>query len=55
VIAAVAITFGVLALWNIRLSVSWYMTVAKSHAWFEGALLVYFVLRGEHARARQTT
>jgi hypothetical protein len=40
-----AVTFVGLAVWNMNESVGWYMTLAKSHAWFEGAFLAYFLLR----------
>ena len=32
-IAVVAVAFVALAVWNVRESVAWYMTLAKSHAW----------------------
>jgi hypothetical protein len=46
VIALLAIGFIALSAWDIRLSLRWYMTLARSHAWFELAFLSYFMLRG---------
>lgn len=50
-IVVAALAFVGLAAWNTRQAVSWYMTLATSHAWFECAFLSYFVLSGERARA----
>jgi hypothetical protein len=50
-IAVVALAFAGLAVWNVRQSLSWYMTLATSHAWFECTFLAYFVASGERARA----
>jgi hypothetical protein len=38
-LAALALAFVGLAIWNVQSAVSWYMTLAKSHAWFECAVL----------------
>jgi hypothetical protein len=40
------------AAWDVRQSVSWYMNLAKAHAWFECAFLSYFVVRGRRRRAQ---
>ena len=50
-IAGVAIAFVGLAGWNVRESVGWYLTLAKSHAWFECAFVGYFALRRGRFRA----
>ena len=49
-ILVAALAFVGVALWDIRTSVSWYMNIAKSHAWFECAFLAYFVVSGERLR-----
>lgn len=41
-----------IALWDVRTSLVWYMTLAKSHAWFEGALVVHFLASGKRMRVR---
>jgi hypothetical protein len=46
-IVLAAVAFVVLAVWNVRESVTWYMTLAKAHAWLELAFLAYFVVRQE--------
>ena len=47
VIVLAALAFAALAIWNVRESVVWYMTLVKSHAWFELSFLAYLVLRRE--------
>ncbi len=49
-IVALAGGLVALAFWNVRLSVDWYLTLAKSHAWFECAFVCYFLLQGRTAR-----
>lgn len=51
---AIALGFVVLALWNIRTSLVWYMVLAKSHAWFECAFLAHFIARGDRFGMRAT-
>ena len=46
-IACCAIGFASLACWHLRQSVSWYMTLARAHVWFEIAALAYFVGRAD--------
>ena len=46
-VALAAVAFAGLAVWNVRESIAWYMTIAKSHAWFELAFLAYFAVRQE--------
>jgi hypothetical protein len=53
VIAAAVLAFAGMALWNVRTSVLWYMTLARSHAWFECALLAYFVVRRARLGGRE--
>jgi len=50
-IAVVAVGFAGAAVWNVRDSVSAYLVLAKSHAWFELAFLTYFVVSGQRRRA----
>jgi hypothetical protein len=53
-IAAAALGFVGLAVWSVRESVSWYLVLAKSHAWFELAFLTYFVVTGQRRRLAAT-
>lgn len=53
-VVVVAVSFVGLAMWNVRSSVAWYMTLAKSHAWFECAFLAYFVAAKRRLRHRET-
>jgi hypothetical protein len=46
-IACSAIGFASLACWHLRQSVSWYMTLARAHVWFEIAVFAYFVGRAD--------
>jgi hypothetical protein len=44
-----ALAFAVFAVgWDIHRSFTWYMTLAKSHAWFEFAFFAYFLASGGH-------
>lgn len=52
VIVAIALALIGIALRDVRTSLVWYMTLAKSHAWFEGALVVHFLASGKRMRAR---
>jgi hypothetical protein len=49
-LACLALGMAGFAAWSIRDAVSWYMTLAKSHAWFECALLSFFVVSGSARR-----
>jgi hypothetical protein len=51
-IVIVALGFGGVALWDVRKSYAWYMSLAKSHAWFECAFIAYFVASGRTRRGQ---
>jgi hypothetical protein len=50
-VVTLALAFAGMALWDIHRSFTWYMSLAKSHAWFECAFLVYFLVSGARRRA----
>jgi hypothetical protein len=50
VLAAVAVGLLVFAAWNIQRSLSWYMTMARSHGWLELAFLPYLLASGARER-----
>jgi hypothetical protein len=45
--------FAAVACWQLRASVSWYMTVARAHVWFELAVFAFLVGRAHDAVASQ--
>jgi hypothetical protein len=47
-----AIAFLALGVWDVRRALGWYMTLAKSHGWFELAFLTHFALRGACAQGK---
>jgi hypothetical protein len=49
-IVLAAVVFAGLALWDIHRSFTWYMNLAKSHGWFECAMLAYLLVRGGDRR-----
>jgi hypothetical protein len=53
-IAVAALGMVCVATWNIRASVGWYLTLAKSHAWFELALLAFFLVRRANSYRTET-
>jgi hypothetical protein len=53
-VLCIAIAFAVLACWHLRQSVSWYLTLARAHVWFELAVLAHIAPRAVTARALHT-
>jgi hypothetical protein len=54
-IIAAIVGFAALACWHLRQSVSWYMTVARAHVWFELAVFAYLAGRPQRPSVSRST